>query len=665
MVSSFTALAAAAEVSPAGGAETTQIAIATGGAVLMTAALLWLGMGHRAGRVPLLGRVADGAGRLTGLPGWAALPIIVAAVSLVTADFGFYWDVSLHIDNGRDAGPLANPSHYFILGGLFGIFSAGWLAMVLPRGDERPGPAAVKVLRGWYAPVGGLVMISCAAFSLIGFPLDDVSHRLFGQDVTLWGPTHLMLLTGAAMTLVAILVLFAEGRAALESAGESGASAIGGPLPKRVEVLANTVVDALRLRRPVDRIVLPLARTLTQDVWVRKIRTVLACGGLLIGLSIYQAEFDFGVEQYRLLLQPVLIAVAAACALVAVRILVGRGSTFIVVGFYLLVRVVLLGIVAGVFNESVNHFPLYIAEAVIVEGVALAVSPKTRPYRFAIVAGVGIATVGVAAEWGWTHVWMPLEWPAHVVPEAMLRSLPVAVAGALLGAFLASALARDSARVVGRAPRYAAVASLLAIAVSIGALIPTTVPSGARGEITLVDAGSGPGREAVATVRFTPPDVADDADWLTTIAWQGGEPVRNIALRRIGPGVYRTVEPVPVDGSWKTVIRVHRGSMLASVPVFMPGDPAIPAAEVPAVARAERALTGDQKLLQRERKDDIPGWLWGVAGLVVLGISASLLALLGWGLVRLAATGAAPPEPSRTAASPRVSVPPRQPVGVS
>ena len=34
-----------------------------------------------------------------------------------------YWDISLHIDAGRDAGPLANPAHYLILAGLFGIFS--------------------------------------------------------------------------------------------------------------------------------------------------------------------------------------------------------------------------------------------------------------------------------------------------------------------------------------------------------------------------------------------------------------------------------------------------------------------------------------------------------------------------------------------------------------
>ena len=47
-----------------------------------------------------------------------------------------YWDISLHIDDGRDPGPLANPAHYLILVGLFGVFAAGVLAMGMPR--EKP-----------------------------------------------------------------------------------------------------------------------------------------------------------------------------------------------------------------------------------------------------------------------------------------------------------------------------------------------------------------------------------------------------------------------------------------------------------------------------------------------------------------------------------------------
>ena len=54
-------------------------------------------------------------------------------------------------------------------------------------------------------------MAAAGGFALIGFPLDDVWHRLFGQDVTLWGPTHLMLIGGASLSLIGQGVLLAEG----------------------------------------------------------------------------------------------------------------------------------------------------------------------------------------------------------------------------------------------------------------------------------------------------------------------------------------------------------------------------------------------------------------------------------------------------------------------
>ena len=203
------------EAPPAGGAAIGQVIIATAGAMVLTAALLYFGLGHRSGKVPYLGRLANFSERMSGLPGWAALPSAIAAGALLLAFLGFLWDVSIHIDTGRDEGPLANPSHYLILGGLFGIFTAGFVACVLPL--EKPSKSAVRIVGNWYAPLGGVVMATCGMFALIGFPLDDVWHRIFGQDVTLWGPTHLMLIGGAAMTLIGIAILMVEaGRAQTE-----------------------------------------------------------------------------------------------------------------------------------------------------------------------------------------------------------------------------------------------------------------------------------------------------------------------------------------------------------------------------------------------------------------------------------------------------------------
>src|SRR6186997_1818872 len=163
----FTSLIAATESSapPAGGAEIGQVIIATVAGGLLTTVLLVLGIGHRTGRIDLLGRIAGYAERKLGAPGWAALPVSLITPSLLIALFGMLWDISIHIDDGRDPGPLANPAHYFILFGLFGIFTAGLLAIVLPT--ERPSRAALRVTGDWYAPLGGVLIFACGAFSLI------------------------------------------------------------------------------------------------------------------------------------------------------------------------------------------------------------------------------------------------------------------------------------------------------------------------------------------------------------------------------------------------------------------------------------------------------------------------------------------------------------------
>jgi hypothetical protein len=172
--------------------------------------------------------------------------------TLICALFGFIWDVSLHIGKGRDPGPLANPAHYFILFGLFLLFIAGCLACVLPY--EKPGRSAVRITRAWYAPVGGIPMAGCGLYALLGFPLDDIWHRIFGQDVTLWGPTHLMMIGGAGFSTLSAITLNHEGLKAMGDDAPTGGAGI-------------------------------------------KFIQYLGFGGILIGLSVFQIEFDFGVPQ--------------------------------------------------------------------------------------------------------------------------------------------------------------------------------------------------------------------------------------------------------------------------------------------------------------------------------------------------------------------------------
>ena len=110
-------------------------------------------------------------------------------------------------------------------------------------------------------------------------------------------------------------------------------------------------------------------------------------------------------------------------------------------------------------------------------------------------------------------------------------------------------------------------------------------------------------------------------------------------LQRISQGVYRFRAPAPVSGDWKTVLRVQNGRTIMGIPIYMPADAAIPGAkEIPATASFTRTFVSDHDLLQRERKDDIPGWLWTAACLVVLALSLMFMGSLAWGLARVART---------------------------
>jgi hypothetical protein len=580
----------AAAPPPAGGAEIAQIVIATVAATLVTAALLFLGLGHRSGRTQILQRLADHGEKASGFPGWVAFPSAVATTSLLTAVFGMYWDISIHIDQGRDPGPLANPAHYFILAGLFGIFSAGFFAMVLPK--ERPSGVAVRIGRDWWAPLGGVLICACGAFSLIGFPLDDVWHRLFGQDVTLWGPTHLMLIGGAAMTLVGIAVLSVEGM-------RSNASS---EVPIR------------------------------ELVHTRLARAIALTGGLLLGLSTFQAEFDFGVPQFQLIFQPMLLMVAAGVGLVLARVYAGRGAALGAAVFFVVLRGGLALLVGPILGQTTPHFPLYLAEAVVVEAVAVFVSTK-RPLAFGLASGVGIGTIGLAAEWAWSHVWMTLPWPGAAFPEAALLGFAAAIAASTLGAWIGTHLSPEPLAERSALLRRAAVCSAVVIAALVGYGLYTSPQQGVSAQVALHNVSGKDGREVEATIRLNPSDAAADAEWFDVTAWQGGSLVVD-PLKRTGPGVYRTTEPIPVNGNWKTMIRFHEGNSLTALPIYLPRDAAIPVGEIPAPAHFTRTFGSEHTLLQREQKGGSPV-LVAIAYSTVAAITLSLLALLAWALHRL------------------------------
>ncbi len=583
----------ATSVKPARGVDLAQVLPVTAVLVVLSVVILALCVQYRRGRLPLLERAAAWSERESGLPAWASIPAIVSSLSLLTAGFGFYWDVAVHIDNGRDSSPFGTPAHWPILLGLCGLALAGVLAITLDRNAD--GGAAVRLPGGLQCSLGAVLVLLCGTVSLAGFPLDDLWHNAFGQDVTLWSPTHIQMIGGASLTTLATWVLIEEGRR--RSNGARGTRSL-----------------VARMMRP---------------------SSLSMAGAFLIGLSTLQDEFDMGVPQFNAIYHPILIALAAGVGLVAARIKIGRGGAIQAALGFLLLRGLWALVISGVFGLSMPHMPLYLVEALLVEGTALVLDPRNQ-VRFGAVSGALIGTVGVAFEYAYSQVAFVLPWQSVIFPSAYLLAFAAAVSGGVLGAMIGRALLPEKAE-RSATPHFAAGLAFAGALTVIAVALPIGTNSGYSADVVTTAAGAD-----TANLRVTlhPASMADDVAWFNVTSWQGsrqligGTGLQITQFHREAPGVYTTVHPVPVGGDYKSVLRLATARTQQAIPVYLPEDKGIPAAGVPASPTFTRQFVPDQQILQREAVGGSP--LLKHIAYGVLGVLALLwIATLSIGLRRL------------------------------
>jgi len=131
------------------------------------------------------------------------------------AAIGLGWDIQWHRWLGRDA--FLTPPHLIIYMGVVGagltcivvVLAETWRYWRRVSGVDQT--STVSLLGIVHAPLGFIVAGFGALTMAVAAPLDNYWHQLYGVDVTLWSPFHMMGLIGAGIAyLGAAYALAAE-----------------------------------------------------------------------------------------------------------------------------------------------------------------------------------------------------------------------------------------------------------------------------------------------------------------------------------------------------------------------------------------------------------------------------------------------------------------------
>jgi hypothetical protein len=134
-------------------------------------------------------------------------------VAKLIGGWGVQWDIQWHVLIGRDSFWIAPHIMTYAGVGLAVLLSwgvVGWESFLAARHPTRAADGAAIRLLGLTATRGFHLAAWGIALTVLAAPIDDLWHRLFGLDVTIWSPPHLLGILGAAVNTVGCLLIATE-----------------------------------------------------------------------------------------------------------------------------------------------------------------------------------------------------------------------------------------------------------------------------------------------------------------------------------------------------------------------------------------------------------------------------------------------------------------------
>ena len=144
-------------------------------------------------------------------------------LGLLMGELGAVWDREWHFYVGRDQ--FWTPPHTLIY---LSVTGAGLIALAVVLADTVryykgtrgvDDASTVRIFKVFHAPLGFIIAGFGALQTLAAAPLDNYWHNLYGIDVALWAPFHMMGVTGGIIGTLGMAYVFASEAAIERDAG--------------------------------------------------------------------------------------------------------------------------------------------------------------------------------------------------------------------------------------------------------------------------------------------------------------------------------------------------------------------------------------------------------------------------------------------------------------
>ena len=198
---------------------------------------------------------------------WVAWAMIVCG--LIGA-YGVLWDIQWHVDVGRDR--FLTPPHLTLyvstsVRGLICLSMVLWSTWRYRQGTPELNERTTVQFLGFRGPLGVMVAGFGDVTLAASAPLDNYWHQLYGIDVSIWEPFHMMGLFGNTISIFGLFILLSSEFNRAVRRGELSAP-LGGFAP------------VMRTRETA-----PTAGVTSDSTWRHPTQLALACG-FLVALSV-------------------------------------------------------------------------------------------------------------------------------------------------------------------------------------------------------------------------------------------------------------------------------------------------------------------------------------------------------------------------------------------